>query len=179
MTDSLAEELFELLAERRREVLARGWPQAPEWLFCTDAGTSPDPRNIERVWFRVRRRAQKLGVRPLKLHSTRHTWATRALRAGKSIRWVADILGHADPALTLRVYAHAMPSEEDDLSFAEFERGPKRPDTAPDLGDAQEEWANPLINMARREGFEPPTLRFEACCGRRPPLSASDHKCLA
>src|SRR5262245_66562074 len=69
--------------------------------------------------------AQKLGVRPLKLHCTRHTWATRALQAGKSVRWVADQLGHADPALTLRVYAHAMRDEEVDLSFAEL--GPARP----------------------------------------------------
>ena len=48
------------------------------------------------------------------------TWATHVLGAGKSIKWVADQLGHADPALTLRVYAHAMKEEERDLSFAEF-----------------------------------------------------------
>jgi hypothetical protein len=48
-----------------------------------------------------------------------------ALESGKNIRWVADQLGHADPALTLRVYSHVLKSEERDLSFAEF--GPKRP----------------------------------------------------
>ena len=41
----------------------------------------------------------------------------------------ADQLGHSDPALTLRVYAHAMRNEETDLSFAEF-GDPKRPYTA-------------------------------------------------
>ena len=35
-------------------------------------------------------------------------------------------MGHADLALTLRVYAHAMRNEETDLSFAEF-GDPKRP----------------------------------------------------
>jgi hypothetical protein len=35
-------------------------------------------------------------------------------------------MGHADPALTLRVYAHAMKDEEADVSFAEF-GSPKRP----------------------------------------------------
>ena len=59
-------------------------------------------------------------MRPLRLHATRHTWATFALQAGKSVRWVADQLGHADPALTMRVYAHAMKEEETDLSFADF-----------------------------------------------------------
>ncbi len=48
------------------------------------------------------------------------------MEAGKSVRWVADQLGHADPALTLRVYAHAMREEEPDLSLAEF-GGPGRP----------------------------------------------------
>jgi len=78
----------------------------------------------------VRRRAAKEKVRPLKLHCTRHSWATWALQAGKNVRWVADVLGHADPALTLRVYAHAMRDEETDLSFASFD-APGRPYTAP------------------------------------------------
>jgi len=88
---------------------------------------------VNRVWDRIRRRAQRCGIRPLKLHCARHTGATRALRAGKSVRWVADQLGHADPALTLRVYAHAMPEEEADLSFADFD-GAKRLYPAPTGG---------------------------------------------
>jgi integrase len=35
-----------------------------------------------------------------------------ALTAGKSVRWVADQLGHASPMLTLRTYAHAIREEE-------------------------------------------------------------------
>jgi len=66
------------------------------------------------------RRAQKLGVRPLKLHAARHTFATLALEAGRSLRFVAEPLGHANPALTLRVHAHAVPVEGGDLEFADF-----------------------------------------------------------
>jgi hypothetical protein len=52
---------------------------------------------------------------------------------GRNIRWVADQLGHSDPALTLCIYAHAMRNEETDLSFAEF-GDPKRPlETKPNL----------------------------------------------
>jgi hypothetical protein len=143
--------------------LERGWSQVPEWVFCSSRGTSHEERNFERIWYRLRRRAQKEGIRPLKLHSTRHTWATFALRAGKSIRWVADQLGHADPALTLRVYAHAMREEETDLSFAEF-GGPERPYTAPaDLGN---EWEsrNPLEVLVGRRGIEPRTIGLKARC---------------
>ena len=68
------------------------------------------------------------------LQSTRHTWASLALQAGRSIRWVADPLGHADPAMTLRVYAHLIPNDEPDLSFLDFEsanRGSERLYPAP------------------------------------------------
>jgi integrase len=142
MTESLTTELFELLAFRRRQVLARGWKDTPDWVFCSDVGSSIDPRNFSRIWERLRRRAQAEGIRPLKLHATRHTWASMALESGKNIRWVADQLGHADPALTLRVYSHVLKSEERDLSFAEF--GPKRPHTAPTKIEADERVAQPL-----------------------------------
>jgi hypothetical protein len=35
------------------------------------------------------------------------------LAGGVSIRELADYLGHADPAFTLRVYAHLLPSSHD------------------------------------------------------------------
>ena len=121
--------------------------------------------NVERVWGRIRRRAQKRGIRPLKLHCARHTWATMALQAGKSLRWVAEQLGHTDPALTLRVYAHAMRDEETDLSFAEFDAPTGvsgRLSTSPASDEQMRDWAKSASRLARREGFEPPTLRFEA-----------------
>jgi integrase len=142
MSPGLAADLRALLARRREETLERGWPEVPPWIFCSRDGTAKDEGNLERAWGRLRRRAQAQSVRPLRLHSTRHTWATHALRAGKSVRWVAAQLGHADPALTLRVYAHAMRDEETDLAFADFGvplEGPidthGRPQTAPCLRD--------------------------------------------
>jgi hypothetical protein len=151
----------DLLGSRRREALAKKWPEVPEWVFCSKSGTALDERNFERLWYRLRRRAQRHGIRPLKLHTTRHTWATFALQAGKSIRWVADQLGHADPALTLRVYAHAMPGEERDLSFAEF-GGPGRPYTAPESGSPESDSRNPVSSLVGRQGLEPWTLGLKA-----------------
>jgi len=163
LTFAATEELLDVLAARRQEALNRGWPEVPAWVFSSETGGASDPRNVERVWYRIRRRAQARGVRPLKLHATRHTWATLALQAGKSIRWVAEILGHADPALTLRVYAHAMRHEESDLSFAQF-GGARRHQTAPILEERTAELRKFAKILARREGFEPPTPRFEAWC---------------
>jgi len=126
----LASLLVDVLAARRREALGFGWAEVPQWVFPSLTGGPIDQDNFERSWRRVRRRAQALGVRPLRLHCVRHTYASLALSSGKSVRWVADQLGHADPGLTLRVYAHVIPNDEPDLSFLNFE-GPGRPYTAP------------------------------------------------
>jgi len=118
---ALASLLVDVLATRRREALTFGWAETPEWVFPSQTGSPIDQDNFERSWRRVRRRAQALGVRPLRLHCARHTYASLALASGKSVRWVADQLGHADPALTLRVYAHVIPNDEQDLSFLDFD----------------------------------------------------------
>jgi len=92
-------------------------------------------------------------------YCARHTWAKFALHADRNIRWVADQLGHADPALTLRVYAHAMRNEETDLSFAEFD-DPKRPYMAPRKESEFKEAANYLKEMVTRARFERATPSF-------------------
>lgn len=113
--------LRDLLDARRKQALARGWSEVPPWVFCSREGTPLDEGNVTRSWYRVRRKAQAHGVRPLKLHCARHTWTTLALQSGKPIKWAADQLGHSDPALTMRAYAHAQPEADHDLSFLDFE----------------------------------------------------------
>jgi len=164
MSAGLAELLFDHLSEQRRQVLARGWKEVPPWVFCSRSGTPVDGRNLERIWHRVRRRAQAQGVRPLRLHCTRHTYATRALRAGRSLRWLSQQLGHANPELTLRTYTHVMPDEESDVSFADF-GGAKRLYPAPSDNEAREGSGESDVSnqdkkgkLERETGFEPATL---------------------
>lgn len=47
------------------------------------------------------------------MHALRHFYASLLLDAGESIKAVSQYLGHTDPALTLRVYAHLMPSSQE------------------------------------------------------------------
>ncbi|MEV6311478.1 site-specific integrase [Streptomyces sp. NPDC051840] len=47
------------------------------------------------------------------MHALRHFYASVLLDAGESIKAVSQYLGHTDPALTLRVYAHLMPSSRE------------------------------------------------------------------
>jgi len=173
MPPALAAELFDLLALREREAKAGAVAElgkgAPEWVFSSLAGTHLDERNVTRSWYRVRRQAAKLGVRPLKLHAARHTYASLALAAGKSIRWVAAQLGHASPAFTLRTYAHAMPEEEVDLSFADFkvvtpEGVSRRLYPSPQTKEGLARRANPSDLLVELGGIEPPTPRLPALC---------------
>ena len=86
------------------------------WVFAKGGKPLTEERFSDR-WLAVQALAAARGVRPLPFHCTRHTFASLALSAGKSVRWVADMLGHSDPQITLRVYAHALPSDSADLSF--------------------------------------------------------------
>lgn len=47
------------------------------------------------------------------MHALRHFYASVLLDAGGNIKALAEYLGHSDPGLTLRVYAHLMPSSQE------------------------------------------------------------------
>jgi len=87
------------------------------WVFPGRGALPLRERAFVDRWLLVKAEAAARGVRPLPFHCSRHTFASLALSAGKSVRWVADMLGHSDPMVTLRVYAHALPEDSHDLSF--------------------------------------------------------------
>ncbi|MFI1510116.1 tyrosine-type recombinase/integrase [Streptomyces sp. NPDC020597] len=47
------------------------------------------------------------------MHALRHFYASALLDAGENIKAVSEYMGHADPGLTLRVYAHLMPDSRE------------------------------------------------------------------
>jgi integrase len=50
------------------------------------------------------------------LHELRHFTATIAIAAGADIRTVAGRLGHADPSVTLRIYAYAVEARDREVA---------------------------------------------------------------
>ena len=87
------------------------------WVFASKNGTPVEGTTVFRAWTRIRQRLAEKNIRTLTMHSLRHTFATLSLEAGRSVKWVSQQLGHRDASLTLNTYAHALPSEEYDLSF--------------------------------------------------------------
>jgi len=43
----------------------------------------------------------------------RHSYATAALAAGVQVKTLSQRLGHADVAVTLRIYAHVLPGDDE------------------------------------------------------------------
>jgi integrase len=73
-----------------------------------DAGAPVAGAYDRKAWERARAAA---GLGGLTLHDLRHTAATWWLAAGVTIHAVADLLGHSDATLVLRLYGHAMPND--------------------------------------------------------------------
>ena len=53
-----------------------------------------------------------VSTRSTGMHALRHFYVSALLDAGESIKALAEYLGPSDPAFTLRVYTHLMPSSE-------------------------------------------------------------------
>ena len=65
------------------------------------AGHAPGKRlsNINEHWHRIRTRA---GLKDVRLHDLRHSWASRALALGESLPMIGRLLGHSQVETTAR-----------------------------------------------------------------------------
>lgn len=115
-----AETVSVLRAHRRRQMewQERVWPewQGSGLVFTNGWGRpiypdSPSQRMARVIDAYNHPKEGRKPVRPLprmRLHDLRHIHATHLLLAGVPVHVVADRLGHADPSITLRVYAHVI-----------------------------------------------------------------------
>jgi len=77
------------------------------WLFPGKDGQSPiAPELVERA---LRRALRAAGIRRIRPHDLRHTYATLAIQAGVPLLTVSRQLGHASISTTADIYAHAVP----------------------------------------------------------------------
>ena len=68
----------------------------------------PDGRPLDPEDFRKRfaRLCKEAGLPPIRVHDTRHTFATLMLELGESPKTVQTMLGHTTIATTLDIYSH-------------------------------------------------------------------------
>lgn len=55
---------------------------------------------------------RKAGLRPLRWHDLRHTFASLLIAGGANITFVSRQLGHSSSQITLGVYAHLLDRKE-------------------------------------------------------------------
>lgn len=88
------------LCSAAREVLDR-LPRSSRFVFPIASWTAPWGW-LDAFWIQLRAEA---GLEDVRLHDTRHSFASMALSSGETIRTVGRLLGHDNAATTLK-YAH-------------------------------------------------------------------------
>jgi integrase len=106
LSTRLAEVLKQLLVDQELEAMGKDRPK-PEWLFCTPIGTMLDPDNVRKIVFY--RLLEKVGLRRIRIHDLRHTFATRLLMNGESPAYVKEQMGHSSIQVTVDLYGHWIP----------------------------------------------------------------------
>ena len=108
-----------LAAQRVRTVNARaeaGVASTPDqlarlYVLGPVSGGYITPGHVGRGWHQVARALGLVGTRGRvpTFHDLRHSYGSLAIAAGADIRSVSAVMGHANVAMTLNVYADAMP----------------------------------------------------------------------
>ena len=107
LSDQLAATLRALLVERKEETLRKGWSELPDWIFCSETGTSLHKSDFERRVFH--KLLAKAGLRRVRFHDLRHTFASRLLQNGESLVYVKEQMGHHSIQVTVDIYGHLVP----------------------------------------------------------------------
>ena len=77
---------------------------SPDVFILTGSLTLPqDPRTLRA---KFKRYLKEHGMRELRFHSLRHTFATRCIELGYDVKTLSELLGHKDIKTTLQLYVH-------------------------------------------------------------------------
>ena len=109
LSDALLHELQVLKRKRQVEYLAKGKNEIPEWVFLSrgrrlkdgerDEGQPLDMYNVKNRYFH--KCLEKAGLRRIRFHDLRHTFASLLIQNGESLAYVKDQLGHSSIKMTV------------------------------------------------------------------------------
>ena len=107
----------------KKKGLSLGLGDKPEYVFTNrDGGLMDQGRWRSRVF---KKALQKVGLREIRIHDLRHTYATLRISKGDNVADVSNQLGHHSVKFTMDVYYHWFPGKKksevdglDDPSFS-------------------------------------------------------------
>jgi integrase len=108
-------EVLEAQASRQLEeqqAFGEGWTDSG-YLCTKEDGEPYHPEVVSRYFRQAVKKAMLPMIRP---HDLRHTHATLALQAGIHPKVVSERLGHANIAITLDTYSHAIPALQEEAA---------------------------------------------------------------
>jgi len=106
MSNQLGDVLRVLLTQRKKEALKEGKSDPVSVVFHRN-GQHMEQNYIRRVYKKV---LAKAGIREMRLHDIRHTFASLLLSNGESPVYVKEQLGHSSIQMTVDIYGHLIPS---------------------------------------------------------------------
>lgn len=111
LPDDLVSELKAHKAQQAQEKLLAGPAYEDNGLvFANELGRPLDPRSFDRWFYQIR---EKAGLpKDVNLHALRHTYATRLLERGVSLKVIQQLLGHSKFDVTADIYSHVAPELE-------------------------------------------------------------------
>lgn len=95
-----------LVAELRKHRLA-SVPSELDLVFCCQTGGPLDPDNVVKREFQPALR--RAGMREIRFHDLRHTFASLMIHQGENVKLIQDQLGHASVQVTIDRYGHLLP----------------------------------------------------------------------
>jgi len=110
LSDELLATLRSLWKQRHEEALRKGTSEISDWVFVgRRKGEWVCMANVIQRHFT--KALTKAGLSHIRFHDLRHTFASLLLAKGAPITYVSRQLGHVNPQITLRVYSHWIPEQ--------------------------------------------------------------------
>jgi integrase len=100
-----AQRVTQKAAQQTLTELGIAWGNSWNLIFTSGEGKPLSDNNIRRD---VTRTLTESGLESLKLHDLRHLCASLLIAEGIPLTTIAQVLGHASPAITMTVYAHQL-----------------------------------------------------------------------
>lgn len=107
MSQQLAEVLKSHKHQKKLETLRKGWVKFPEWLFVNKDGNPLHANHWRKLVFK--KALEKAGLRKIRIHDLRHTFASQLIQAKESLAYIRDQLGHHSIKVTVDIYGHLAP----------------------------------------------------------------------
>jgi integrase len=131
MSDHLTETLQALYTARKREALKEGKGEPVEIVFHKN-GEHMEQNFIRHIFKRILRKA---GIREIRFHDIRHTYASLLLSDGQSPVYVKEQMGHHSISVTVDLYGHWIPSSNRD-AVNRLDAHPTAPQAQPEKNES-------------------------------------------